>query len=86
MGFSILSNQNVTSIEIREKMEDLREKLKNPCLKNFSRVMGQKLSLGEVQESQQFPDVKHLKYNNGFPTMDSLDRYLSKTIFGFQIR
>ena len=27
-GLSILSNQNVTSIEIREKMEDLGEKLK----------------------------------------------------------
>ena len=28
VGFAILSNQNVTSIEIREKMEDLGEKLK----------------------------------------------------------
>ena len=28
VGFAILSNQNVTLIEIREKMEDLGEKLK----------------------------------------------------------
>ena len=28
VGFSILRNQNVTSIRIREKMEDLGEKLK----------------------------------------------------------
>ena len=28
VGFAILSNQNVTSIEIQEKIEDLGEKLK----------------------------------------------------------
>jgi hypothetical protein len=39
-------------------MEDLGEKLKNPCLKKFSRVTGQKLALGKVEESQIFPKVK----------------------------
>ena len=60
-------------------------KNENPCLKNFSGVLGQKLALGEVEESQGFSEVKHLKYQNGFLTMDSLDRDISGTIFIFQI-
>jgi hypothetical protein len=54
-------------------MEDLGEKLKNLCLKNFSRVTGQKLALEEVEESQGFLEVNHSKYKNRFLTMDSLD-------------
>ena len=54
-------------------MEDLGKKTENPCLKNFSRVTGQKLTLGEVEEPQGFPEVKHSTYQNGFLTMDSLD-------------
>ena len=60
-------------------------KTENPCLKNFSGVMGQKLALGEVEESQGFLEMKHSKYKNGFLNMDSLGRDLSKTIFSFQI-
>jgi hypothetical protein len=71
--FSRLRNQNFTSIEIQEKIEDLCEKLKNPCLKNFSGVTGHKLAPREVEESQEFPKVKHSKYQNGFLAMDSLD-------------
>jgi hypothetical protein len=70
---------------------DLREngifrwKTENPCLENFSEVTGEKLALGEVEESQGFLEVKHSKYKNGFLTMDSLDRELSNIIFSFQI-
>ena len=67
-------------------MEDLSKKTENPCLKNFSGVTGQKLDLGEVEEPQGFLEVKHSKYKNGFLTMYSLNRDLSGTIFGFQIR
>jgi hypothetical protein len=38
--------------------------------------MGQKLALGEVEDSQGFPEVKHSKYQNGFLTMDSINRFL----------
>jgi hypothetical protein len=71
----------------RDSIENgrFRWKTKNPCLKNFSGVIGQKLALGEVEESQGFIEVKHSKYQNGFLTMDSLYRYLSRTIFNFQI-
>ena len=57
---------------------DLREngrfrwKIENPCLKNFSGVTSQKLDLGEVEESQGLPEVKHLNSQNGFFTMYSL--------------
>ena len=47
--------------------------------------MGQELALGEGEESQGFPKVKHSKYQNGFLTMYSLDRDISRTIFSFQI-
>ena len=47
---------------------------------------GPKITLGEVEESQGFPEVKHSKFKNGFLTMDFLDQYLSGTIFSFQIR
>ena len=60
-------------------------KNENPCLKNFSRVPSQKLTLGEVEESQGFPKVKHSKYKNGFFTMYSLYRDISGTIFSFPI-
>ena len=60
-------------------------KNENPCLKNFSGVLGQKLALGEVEESQGFPKVKHSKYKNVFFTMYSLSRDLSGTIFIFLI-
>ena len=43
-----------------------RWKTENSCLKNFFRVMGQKLALREIEESQGFPEVKHSKYQNGF--------------------
>ena len=66
-------------------MEDLGEKLKNPCLENFSGVTGQKLAVGEVEESQGFLEVKHSKYKNGFITMYSLDIEVYDTIFIFQI-
>ena len=84
-GFSILSNQYVTWIRIREKMVDLGEKNENPCFENFSEVPSQKLALGEVEESQRFLEVKQSKYKNGFFTMSSLDLKLSETIFGFPI-
>ena len=53
-------------------MGDLGEKMKTRVSKNFSRVPGQKLALGEVEESQGFPEMKHSKYQNGFFTMYSL--------------
>ena len=46
VGFVLLRNKNITSIDISEKMEDLGEKHENPCLKIFSGVPGQKLALG----------------------------------------
>ena len=39
-------------------MEDLGEKLKTHVSKIFSEVTGQKLDLGEVEESQGFLEVK----------------------------
>ena len=84
MGFFRLSNQNLTSIGIREKMEDLGEKMKTHVSK-FSQGPGQKLALGKVEESQVFPEVKHSKFQNGFFTMYSLGRDLSETIFSFPI-
>jgi hypothetical protein len=60
-------------------------KNENPCFENFSGVSGQKLALGEVEESQEFPGVKHSKYKNGFFTMSSLGLKLSETIFSFPI-
>ena len=62
-----------------------RWKTKNPCLKKFFGVTGQKLDLGKVEQSQGFLKVKHSKFQNGFLTMDSLDQDLSNTIFSFQI-
>ena len=62
-----------------------RWKTENPCLKNFSGVTGQKLALGEVEESQGFPEVKHSKSQNVFIIMDSLGQDISGTIFSFQI-
>ena len=62
-----------------------RWKNENPCLKNFSGVLGQKLALGEVEESQGFLEVKHSKYQNDFFTMNSLDWDLSGSIFRFEI-
>ena len=53
-------------------MEDLGEKLKNPCLKNFFGVTCQKLALVEVEESQGFLNVNHSKSQNGFFIMSSL--------------
>ena len=63
-----------------------RWKNENQCLENFSKVTGQKLALGEVEESQGFMEVKCSKYQNGFLTMDFLNRYISNTIFIFQIK
>jgi hypothetical protein len=60
-------------------------KNENPCFENFFGVLGQKLALGEVEESQIFTEVKHSKYQNGFFTMSSLDLKLSETIFRFLI-
>ena len=62
-----------------------RWKTENPCLKNFSGVTGQKLALGEIEESQRFQEVKHSKHKNWFLTMYSLSREISITIFSFQI-
>ena len=39
-----------------------RWKNENPCLKNFFGVPSLKLSLGEVEKSQGFLEVKHSKY------------------------
>ena len=61
------------------------KKNENPCFENLSRVLGQKLALREVEESQGFTEVKHSKFQNGFLTMDSLDRDLFGTIFSFEI-
>ena len=36
--------------------------------------MGQKLALREVEESQGFTEVKHLKYQNGFFPIYSLSK------------
>jgi hypothetical protein len=67
-------------------MVDLGEKNENPCFENFFGVPGHKLALGEVEESQGFPKVKHLKSQNGGLTMSSsLDLKLSETIFSFLI-
>jgi hypothetical protein len=60
-------------------------KNENLCFRNFSKVLGQKLALGEVEESQGFPEVKHSKYQNGFFTVSCLDLRLSRTIFSFPI-
>ena len=54
-------------------------------MKNFSELIGQKLALGKVEESQVFLDVKHSKFQNGFLTMYSLDRENSETIFSFPL-
>ena len=71
----------------RDSRENIRFRWKNenPCLKNFSEVPGQKLVVGEVEESQVFLEVKQWKYKNGFFTMSSLDLRLSRTIFSFPI-
>ena len=47
--------------------------------------MGQKLALGEVEESQGFLKVKHSKYQNGFLTMYSLGQDIFDINFNFQI-
>ena len=67
---------------------DLREngkfgwKNENPCLENFFVVPGQKLALGEVEESQGFSEVKHSKYKNGFsPWILSIDSFLELSSF-----
>ena len=52
---------------------------------NFLRVTSQKLALGEVEGSQEFPEVKQSKCKNCFLTMDSLNRDISNIIFNFQI-
>ena len=62
-----------------------RWKIENPCLKNFSGVTGQKLAVGEVEESQGFPEVKHSKYKNWFLIMNYLNWELFRTIFSFEI-
>lgn len=49
-------------------------------------ILGQKLALGEVEESQGFLEVKHWKYKNLFVTMYSLGLNLFGTIFSFVIR
>ena len=72
MGFVRLSNQIITSIGIREKMEDLSEKMKTHVSKISPGSRAKKLALGEVEESQGFPEVKHSKYQNEFFTMYSL--------------
>ena len=59
MDFSRLTNQNVTSIEIRKKMEEFSEKMKTHVSKKLSRVTGLILALGGDEESQGFPEVKH---------------------------
>ena len=64
-------------------MEDLGEKNENPCFKNFSGVPGQKLALREVEESQEFLELKHSKYKNGFLTMYSLDLNIYGALFSF---
>ena len=72
--------------------QDLREngrfgwKNENPCFENFSGVPGHKLSLGEVEDSQGFLEVKHSKYKNGVFTMHSLDQYIFVSIFKFRIK
>lgn len=43
------------------------------------------LALKEVEESQVFLEVKHSKSQNGFLTMDSINRELSVTISSFKI-
>ena len=53
-------------------MVDLGEKMKTHISKNISVVLGQKLGLGEVEESQGFPEVKNSKSQNWFFTMYSL--------------
>ena len=48
----------------------------------FSGVTGQKLALGEVEESQGFLEVKHSKYKKGFFTFQNYLQYsnwMSKT-------
>jgi hypothetical protein len=67
-------------------MEDLGEKMKTHVFKNFSGVPGQKLALGEVEESQGFMKVKHSKYKNGFFTMYALSLKIFETIFSFPFR
>ena len=57
VDFSRLINQNITSIEIQKKMEELGEKNENPCFENFSGVTGLILALGEGEESQGFLEV-----------------------------
>ena len=49
VGFSILSNQNVTWIRIREKMEDLGEKMKTHVSKISLGSWAHGSTLGEVK-------------------------------------
>ena len=57
----------------------------NPCFENFSGVPGSWFCLGGGEESQEFPEVKNSKYENGFFTLSFLDPKLSRTIFSFTI-
>ena len=60
--FFRLRNQNFTLIGIREKMENLGEKMKTHVSKISLGSRARKLALEEVEESQGFLDVKHSKY------------------------
>ena len=43
------------------------------------------LAIREDEESPWFPKVWNSKYQNGFFTIDSVDREISKSIFIFEI-
>ena len=61
-------------------------KNENQCFENFSGVSGSWFRLEGGEDSQEFPEVKNSKFENGFLTMSSLDPKLSRTIFSFTIR
>ena len=56
-----------------------------PMFQNFSEVTVLDLDIREVEEATLFLEVWTSKYQNGFFTIDSIDRELSGSIFRFEI-
>ena len=56
-----------------------------PNFEIFSEVTLLNLGLGEDEESPWFPEGKNIKYQNGFFTIDSVDREIFRSILRFEI-